>query len=92
MSGRPDAALATLLPSDVEHLTSIPVSQWGYADVADFFRATLSLPLDLSRETACFIEEQKLDGAQLAKMSELDLRRSGVNTQWCHRIVTTLGL
>jgi hypothetical protein len=92
MTVRPDAALATLLPSDVEYLTSIPVSQWGYADVADFFRATLSLPLDLSRETANFIEEQKLDGAQLTKMSELDLRRSGVNTQWCHRIVTTLGL
>ena len=87
-----EATLATAMPADVEHLTSVPVCQWGYADVADFFRATLSLPLDLSRETANFIEEQGLDGALLTKMSELDLRRSGVNTQWCHRIVTTLEL
>ncbi|KAI9597605.1 hypothetical protein BDF19DRAFT_433895 [Syncephalis fuscata] len=81
-----------ILPAEIEYLSSIPVAQWGYADVADFFRVTLSLPIDLSRETANFIEEQKLDGAQLTKMSELDLRRSGVNTQWCHRIITTLGL
>ncbi|RKP09554.1 hypothetical protein THASP1DRAFT_22619 [Thamnocephalis sphaerospora] len=86
----PPAPLPLSLPPVIDYLASLPVSQWSYADVADFFRGILSLPLDLSRETADFIVKNKLDGPKLSSMSEQDLRQAGVNTQWCHRIVTTL--